>query len=155
MASESLTWNGPALTAKMRAAQKLGVNATMAAAVRHAKANHTWQNQTATLEGSIKIAEFAREEGAGVVGTWGSTDVLYALIHELGGVIVPVRAKALKIPQPDGSFRFVKSVKIPARPYLRPAADTTYPNLAGNIKAAFEGSGSKASGASEGGFSDV
>lgn len=151
MSSQSIRWEGDALTAKMRAAQIDGVNKTMADAVQQAKNNHAWQNQTGVLEGSIKIADFARVDGAGVVGTWGSTDVRYALIHELGGVIVPVRAKALKIPQPDGSFRFVKSVKIPARPYLRPAADAIYPQLAGNIRAFFE----KASGASQGGASDV
>lgn len=139
MSSQSLTWNGPALTEKMRAAQKTGVNATMAECVVQAKANHSWENQTGILEGSIKIAEFARDEGAGVVGTWGSTDVRYALIHELGGVIVPVRAQALKFKLPDGSFRIVKSVRIPARPYLRPAADAIYPKLAGNIRKAFEG----------------
>jgi len=149
--TQSLTWNGPALTAKMRAAQKTGVNATMSECVRQAKSNHTWNNQTGILEGSIKVAEFARDEGPGVVGTWGSTDVRYALIHELGGVIVPVRAKALAIPQADGSVRFVKSVTIPARPYLRPAADAIYPKLAGNIKAAFE----RASGPSQGGVSDA
>jgi phage gpG-like protein len=151
MASESLTWNGPALTAKMRAAQKAGVNATMAQCAIQAKNNHAWQNQTGILEGSIDIAEMARDDGAGVVGTWGSKDVKYALIHELGGVIVPVRAQALKFKLPDGSFRIVKSVTIPARPYLRPAADAIYPQLAGNIKKAFE----KASGASQGGVSDV
>jgi len=151
MSSQSLTWNGPALTAKMRTAQKVGVNATMAECAIQAKNNHTWQNQTGILEGSIDIAEFARDDGAGVVGTWGSKDVRYALIHELGGVIVPVRAKALAIPQPDGSVRFVKSVRIPARPYLRPAADAIYPKLAGNIKAAFE----RASGPSQGGASNV
>lgn len=150
MSSQSLRWNGDALTAKMRQAQKVGVNATMAEAVQQAKTNHAWNNQTGVLEGSIKIAEFAREDAAGVVGTWGSTDVRYALIHELGGVIVPVRAKALKIPQPDGSFRFVKSVRIPARPYLRPAADAVYPKLAANIRKAFE----KASGASQEGLGD-
>lgn len=154
MASESLTWNGPALTAKMRAAQKLGVNATMSECVRQAKANHPWENQTGILEGSIKIAEFARDEGAGVVGTWGSTDVRYALIHELGGVIVPVRAQALKFRLPDGTFRIVKSVKIPARPYLRPAADAVYPKLAGNIRTAFERM-SGPSGAPQGGMSDA
>jgi phage gpG-like protein len=151
MSSQSLTWNGPAITAKMRAAQKTGVNATMAQCAVQAKNNHAWQNQTATLEGSIGIAEFARDYSAGVVGTWGSKDVKYALIHELGGVIVPVRAKALAIPQPDGSVRMVKSVTIPARPYLRPAADAHYPHLAAKIRAAFE----QSSGASEGGFSDV
>jgi phage gpG-like protein len=151
MSSQSLRWEGDALTARMRVAQKLGVNAVMSAAVQQAKNNHAWQNQTGVLEGSIKIAEFAREDGLGVVGTWGSTDVRYALIHELGGVIVPVRAKALAIPQRDGSVRFAKSVRIPARPYLRPAADATYPKLAAAIRQAFE----RSSGASQGGASDV
>ena len=154
MSSQSLKWNGPALTAKMRQAQKLGVNATMGRAVVHAKSNHNWQNRTGILEGSIDIAEFARDEGAGVVGTWGSKDVRYALIHELGGVIVPIRATALAIPQADGSVRFVKSVTIPARPYLRPAADAIYPQLTGNIRKAFE-TLSGSSGGSDGGVSDV
>lgn len=151
MSSQSLRWDGDAITARMRAAQINGVNKTMAEAVQQAKNNHAWNNQTGVLEGSIKIAEFARVDGAGVVGTWGSTDVRYALIHELGGVIVPVRAQALKFKLPDGSFRIVKSVRIPARPYLRPAADAIYPKLAGNIRGFFE----KASGASQGGASDV
>lgn len=151
MSGQSLRWEGDALTRRMRDAQKLGVNATMSEAVQHARNNHTWQNRQGRLESSINIAEPAREDGAGVVGTWGSTDVRYALIHELGGVIVPVRAKALKIPQPDGSFRFVKSVRIPARPYLRPAADAVYPKLADNIRKAFE----KTSDASQGGASDA
>lgn len=151
MSSQSLRWEGDALTARMRQAQIAGVNKTMADCVIQAKSNHAWQNQTGVLEGSIKVAEFARQDGTGVSGTWGSTDVRYALIHELGGVIVPVRAQALAIPQADGSVRFVKSVTIPARPYLRPAADALYPQLAGNIRAFFE----KASGASQGGGSDV
>lgn len=151
MSSQSLRWEGDALTARMRAAQIQGVNKTMAEAVQHAKNNHPWQNQTGVLEGSYKIAEFARADGAGVVGTWGSTDVRYALIQELGGVIVPVRAQALKFRLPDGSFRIVKSVTIPARPTLRPAADAIYPKLAGNIRAFFE----KASEASQGGPSDA
>lgn len=154
MSSQSLRWEGDGFSARMRAAQKLGINKTMSDCVRQAKSNHAWQNQTGVLEGSTKIAEFAREDGTGVVGTWGSTDVRYALIHELGGVIVPVRAKALAIPQPDGSVRFVKSVTIPARPYLRPAADALYPQLAGNIRAFFEKAGGS-SGSSQGSASDV
>lgn len=141
MTSQSLNWTGQALTDRMLKAQQLGVNATMAACVNEAKSSHAWKNQTGVLEGSIAIAEFARPVGTGVAGTWGSQDVRYALIHELGGVIVPVRAKALAIPQADGSVRFVKSVTIPARPYLRPAADAHYPQLAANIRKAFEASG--------------
>lgn len=136
--SKSLRWNGPAISEKMRAAQKLGVDATMAKCVQQAKANHAWQNQTATLEGSIRIAEMAREAGVGVAGSWGSADVAYARIHELGGVIRPVRAKALAFKLPDGTFVQAQQVTIPARPFLRPAADAIYPQLADNIRKAFE-----------------
>lgn len=145
MTSQSLNWTGAALTDRMRDAQIDGVNKTMGDCVIFAKNNHTWKNQSGVLEGSYKIAEFAHPDGQGVTGTWGSTDVRYALIHELGGVIVPVRAKALAIPQPDGSVRFVKSVTIPARPNLRPTADAIYPQLAGNIRGFFERSGGGAS----------
>lgn len=136
--SSSLKWNGDAITKKMRAAVKSGMNATMADCVVHAKNNHTWKNDQHTLEPSIAVAEYAHDVPGGAKGVWGSQDVEYALIHELGGVIVPVRAKALAIPQPDGSVRMVQSVTIPARPYLRPAADAQYPNLVKNIRKAFE-----------------
>ncbi|MEL7447109.1 MAG: phage morphogenesis protein [Pseudomonadota bacterium] len=138
MTSQALNWNGAALSETMRGAQKLGVNATMAKSVQHAKSNHNWKNRTGVLEGSLDIADFAYEVAGGVEGRWGSQDVRYALIHELGGVIVPVKAKALAIPQPDGSVRFVQKVTIPARPYLRPAADATYGELPGNIRKAYE-----------------
>ncbi|WP_206771965.1 phage morphogenesis protein [Polymorphum gilvum] len=121
----------------MRTAQVDGVNRTMAACVAHAKANHDWQNRTATLEGSIDIADYAAPVSDGVKGTWGSRDVVYALIHETGGVIRAKKAKALTVPMPDGTLRLVKSVTIPARPYLRPAADIEYPKLAGRIRKAY------------------
>jgi len=136
--SKSLTWKGDALTAKMRQAQKLGVNATMSKAVQHAKNNHAWKNRTGILEGSLDIVNYAREVPGGVEGRWGSQDVVYALIHELGGTIVPKKAAALAIPQPDGSVRFAKSVTIPARPYLRPAADAVYPQLVANVRKAYD-----------------
>lgn len=138
---ESLVWKGKALTDRMRKAQMLGVNATMAQCAQHAKDNHAWQNRTGILEGSLGIAEYARREGSGVIGRWGSQAVRYALIHELGGTITPKTAKALAIPLPDGGVAFAKSVTIPARPYLRPAADAIYPRLAGNIRQAFQQQG--------------
>jgi hypothetical protein len=121
----------------MRAAQKAGINATMGAAVVHAKGHHNWQNRTGVLEGGIDVVDYAREDGSGVVGTWGVRDVIYALIHELGGVITPKTAKALKIPLPDGSFRFVKSVRIPAGLTSGPR-QTRYPSLAGRIRRAYD-----------------
>jgi len=132
----TLDWRGPAVSAKMLQAQLYGVNKTLAQAVEHAKRNHAWQNRTGTLEGSISIAEFARKVGAGVHGGWGSKDVRYALIHELGGRIVPRNAPALMF-EVDGQFVRTQQVTIPARPYLRPAADATYPQLAANIREGF------------------
>lgn len=141
MAEQSLTWNGPAVTAKLKAAQIVGVNRTMAACVNQAKRNHRWQNRTGVLEGGINVVDYAQAEGAGVRGTWGVNDVRYALIHEIGGVIKPVRAKALAIPLAGGGVAFAQSVTIPARPYLRPAADLLYPTLADNIRRSYEKGG--------------
>lgn len=140
-ARKSLVWNGKAVTQRMRAAQIAGVNGTMGACVVEAKSTHAWQNRTGVLEGGIDVAEYAQEDGEGVKGTWGVRDVVYALIHELGGTITAKTAKALAIPLPDGGVAFVKSVTIPARPYLRPAADKTYPGLVGRIRKAYEKSG--------------
>jgi phage gpG-like protein len=139
----ALKWFGTEVSKRLRAAQIAGVNATMAAAAVHAKRNHNWQNRSGVLEGSIGIHDYARPDGNGVRGTWGSADVVYALIHELGGTIVPKTAKALAIPQTDGSVRLVQSVTIPARPYLRPAADAEYPGLAGRIRRAYEAGGAR------------
>jgi hypothetical protein len=136
MAEMNLDWKGDALKAKYRDASITGVNVTMAQCTNHAKRNHPWKNQTGVLEGGISIQTFAQREGEGVRGTWGVFDVAYALAQELGAIIRPVKAKALAIPQPGGGVRFVKQVTIPARPYLRPAADAFYPRLAANIKKA-------------------
>ena len=146
MAKATLDWNGPAVTAKLEAAQVQGVNATMGRCVNHAKRNHPWRNRTGHLEGSIQLVDLAKRDGNGVRGVWGSTDQAQALILELGGIITPKKAQALKIPMPDGSFRFVKWVRIPAYPYLRPAADAIYPQLAANIRVAYERGGTAPAG---------
>lgn len=158
--SKSITWKGKALTEKMRQAQILGVNTTMGECVTHAKANHPWQNQTAVLEGSIDIAEFAHPIAGGVEGKWGSKDVEYARIHELGGVIKHPGGTPYFTGE-DGKAVFVSlndpraadlpktaahDITIPARPYLRPAADVKYPELAANIKKAHEKLSKPASG---------
>lgn len=147
MAKSKLTWNGKAVSAKMKAAQQTGVNQTMAEASAHAKNNHAWQNQTAALEGGIGIVDYAAPADGGVKGTWGVQDIIYARIQEEGGTIVPKNAKALAIPQSDGGVAFVKSVTIPARPYLRPAADAKYPGLIKNIRVAYQSGNSGAGGA--------
>ncbi|MBN9333863.1 phage morphogenesis protein [Devosia sp.] len=139
--TKSLKWYGKAITAKMEKAQVEGVNKTMAACVIHAKQNHPWQNRTGLLEGAIDIASYAASHDQGVKGTWGVRDMAQARILEEGGTIRPVRAKALAIPQADGSVRFASSVTIPAHPYLRPAADHEYVRLGERIRKAFERAG--------------
>ncbi|MEL7698650.1 hypothetical protein VO57_015415 [Citromicrobium bathyomarinum] len=152
MAEQSLKWNGDALSAKMRRAQIAGVNGTMALCVQDAKNDHAWLNRTGVLEGSIDIAEGATVVANGVEGTWGSKGVKYARIHELGGTIEHPGGTPYKIVD-GGMAVFVSKddpeaanlpktkpheIVVPARPYLRPAADTRYPELAKNVKAAFE-----------------
>lgn len=135
----ALKWEGKAVTERLVRAQIEGVNATMAAAAAEAKRSHNWQNRTGTLEGSIDIAEYARLVRRGVRGLWGSRDVVYALIHELGGTIKPKTARALFIRDRLGDISaVVAQVTIRAQPYLRPAADKVYPTLAKRIRAAFE-----------------
>lgn len=51
------------------------------------------------------------------------TNVIYAAVHEWGGVIKARAAKALRFKTKDGNWVTTKSVTIPARPYMRPAID--------------------------------
>lgn len=153
-ARKSLVWKGGEITKRMRAAQIAGVNATMGACAVESKSSHAWVNRTGVLEGGIDVVSYAQPAGAGVEGTWGVRDVVYALIHELGGWIHAKAAKALAFQVPDGSWRFVQAVFIPARPYLRPAADAIYPRLAGNIRTAYEKGGGGATGSGRAGKAD-
>jgi phage gpG-like protein len=49
--------------------------------------------------------------------------VVYARIQELGGVIKSTSGRGLFFQTDDGMWHNVQAVTIPARPYLRPAAD--------------------------------
>lgn len=51
--------------------------------------------------------------------------VVYGRIQELGGTIVPKRARMLSWVGGDGVRRFARSVTLPPRPYLRPAVDSS------------------------------
>jgi phage gpG-like protein len=106
---------------------------------------------------------FAKQEGDGRIWAGIGTNVIYARIHEFGGIITPKTAGALTIPfpgikgkakdyqntwlyrrsgknpvimqrlsSPKGRktsyrplFTLVKSVRIPARPYIRPSFEET------------------------------
>lgn len=130
MASKNLKWNGKAVRKKVIAAVIAGTDETMAAAVIYAKQNHKWKNRTAVLEGSISIAQPAKEEGAIVTGVWGSLDVVYALRIEYG-------FKGL-----DSMARLYDQ---PAFPFLRPSADKNYPDLPRRIRANMQRKATKAS----------
>jgi len=60
----------------------------------------------------------------------GSRGVIYAPVHEFGTVIRPKRAKVLSWIGQDGVRRFAKMVRIPARPWLRPAAEESKAEIA-------------------------
>lgn len=53
----------------------------------------------------------------------GPGNLIYARIHEFGGIIKPVKAKMLSWVNKEGQRVFANAVHIPARPYMRPAVD--------------------------------
>jgi len=55
----------------------------------------------------------------------GGRFVIYARIHELGGIIRAKKAKYLRFMTPDGSWHMVKRVRIRPRPYLKPSLIAT------------------------------
>ncbi len=112
----AVKWRGAQVAAKMLRAEIRAINVIMSRCVRGAKTSHEWINRTGILEGSIGVAIFARRQGTGAAGIWGSQDVIYARVHELGS----------------------EKLNIKARPYLRPQAAIHYPSLAGEIRRAFK-----------------
>lgn len=68
-------------------------------------------SDTARLRKSI---DYAATPARVMVGS----NVKYARIHQLGGVIKPKKGKYLKFKGKKGKDMFVKQVKIPARPFI-------------------------------------
>lgn len=131
----ALEWNGRAVERKIAEAQRIGINRTVSDAIVHAKRNHQWQNQTGTLEGSIQFHEFAYRIATGYRASWGSLDVAYALAIELGfDGVQEVKPHTRRTRSGSVSVRgHSRSVKRRAMPFLVPAGDAIYPDLAGNI----------------------
>ena len=64
------------------------------------------------------LAESLETESDADTAAWGpTTDVPYARIHQLGGVVEPVERETLRY-QLGGEAYFARRVEIPARPYL-------------------------------------
>jgi len=84
-----------------------------------------------TLRRSARIVP-AQAAGPRAVATVGVAAV-YARIQEKGGVINAKRAPFLRFQYPDGSWHTVKSVRLPARPYMAPTRDALL--AAGRLRA--------------------
>lgn len=125
----ALNWRGSQVTRSVERAARLGVDATMQAAAIEAKKNHgpgahslrRFESQTGELERSVRITDKAKRDAKGIVGRWGSKGIIYARRIELG------------FQGPDALGRVFDQ---PEFPFLRPAAEKEYPNLAGRIRRA-------------------
>lgn len=89
---------------------------------------------TGRLRSDVKSRAFL--SGSKIIGVLGAK-VLYARIHESGGVIVPVKANYLKF-KIEGRWVFTKKVKIPARPFLHPAVQDALPGIMSKIDRAIK-----------------
>lgn len=111
--SSRVDWEGDKLVEKVTKASAYGVDKTLALCVGSAKRKHEFTNRTGVLEGSIQ-SEAAKVTGSRVVGRWGSFQTKYAIYIEAG------------------------TSRMPARPFLRPAADEHYRDLATYIREGME-----------------
>ena len=80
-----------------------------------------------TSHGGAGLAGSIEHEVDWPVARIGS-NLKYARIHELGGVIRPVTAQYLHFVI-DGAHIMTKVVHMPARPYLRPAIDNNHAHI--------------------------
>lgn len=126
----TLRWKGDKVKRSVERAQIEGVNATMAACVLHAKANHgagahgslRFETDTGALERSLRIVNRATASPfGGVRGRWGSVGLAYARRIELG-----FQGK-------DSAGRIVDARDYP---FMIPAAQAEYPKLAQRIRRA-------------------
>jgi hypothetical protein len=102
-------WYGEESKKKLDQVLPWAINKTMEGCVRDAKREHSFQNRTTTLEGSIQLRP-AKKKGFSWAGIWGSFQVLYAKLIERG-------------------TKYMK-----ARSFLMPAANANYGKLVEYIK---------------------
>ena len=105
----------------------------------HAKVNASsgrpgLEIQTGNLVNSINVSEEKSAKQFAEVAV-GPSNVIYAAIHEFGGIIVPLHAPMLSwVDRDTGERIFAKAVHIPARPYLRPAIDNNKDEIVGAVE---------------------
>lgn len=150
-----LNWKGDEIRRKVAAAAALGVDRTLADAVRKAKADHPayppasapgerFATRTGFLEGSIKIVAAAAPAGPLIGGQWGA-DANYALYVELGTSRKGSGAPRAQVRAAEGGGNMwaipgpASPPQMAARYTLRPAATEAYRLLPMRIGAAFRG----------------
>lgn len=77
---------------------------------------------TSNLVNNVR-AKLDSAEGKMAEASVGPRGVKYARIHEYGGIIKAKNKPFMVFQTKDGAWHSVKSVHIPARPYMRPAFD--------------------------------
>ena len=108
-AVQCLEWKGEQILRTMRRAEARGAGFVIARCVGHAKRNHPgWKRRSGRAEKSIRKIELTRDAGGNLIGKWGST------------------------------LFYVKFLEINNGAFLRNAADTWYPKLAGKIREFFQ-----------------
>ena len=90
------------------------------------------QIQSGALVNSIHVEERKKTEKKAEVGV--GTNIVYARIHELGGLIIPLNFSKLSWVNDQGQRIFAGAVHIPARPYLRPAMDENEDKIVTAVK---------------------
>ena len=110
-----VSWFGDRILAKALSASVAAVEETTQDAAQHAKTDHRWRDRNGALENAIDTLP-VKVEGLFVKGEWGVE----------AGERVPYWA--------DLEFG---TVHMTARPFLRPAADATNPQLAGRLRRNF------------------
>lgn len=92
------------------------------------------QERTGTLRRSITERTDA---DADLIRSQVFTNVVYAAIHEFGGVILPTSAKALVF-EIDGRKIFAQKVTIPKRPYMIPTFAAMRAEIVAGLQAAVD-----------------
>lgn len=118
-----------ARTSVMGAVRKAATRVQRQAKINVRQTLNTTGQSKGVLSRSITTSEVPGELAMAV-----GSGMIYARIHEYGGVIVPVHAQKLVFPHKDGGLAFVDSVTIPARPYLNPALDACRPWIENDLR---------------------
>ena len=114
MASRAkMDWNGDRLSQKVAQASRLAIDETLREADADATASHWWKNRTGNLEIQIVTERAHRIPGNRIAGRFGTT--------YFGG----------KKGKRSGFYGLFLEYR---RPFLRPAADRTFPRLADKIR---------------------